>query len=104
VSYQNGAPRSFNEKTTVYRYHIPDPVIFRQSLRVSIEHGHANDRSDDYSSTAYWYQSLPHKPLELLPVEGRLPRPNVKVVPVDLPVPLRGRKRSGSPVDPGLVE
>jgi hypothetical protein len=42
---------------------------------VTIEHGHANKRSDDVSSTAFWYQTLPQKPLELLPVEQRLPRP-----------------------------
>lgn len=48
-------------KVCVYRYHIVDPVPFTKSLRASIEHGHANDRSDDWSSTAYWYQTEPHK-------------------------------------------
>ena len=33
---------------------------FRRSIRVTIEHGHANQRSDDVSSTAYWYQAEPH--------------------------------------------
>ena len=61
-------------KATVYRFHIPDPVPFRKSIRVTIEHGHANDRSDDFSSVAYWYQSEPHKPFPPLPpVEKRLP-------------------------------
>jgi hypothetical protein len=41
---------------------------------VSIEHGHANNLSNDVSSTAYWYQTEPHKPLPpLLPVQARLP-------------------------------
>jgi len=57
-----------------YRWHIPDPVRFARSIRVSIEHGHANRRSDDYSSTAYWYQLEPHRPFGILPVEQRLPR------------------------------
>jgi hypothetical protein len=57
-----------------YRWHIPDPVRFIRSIRVSIEHGHANRRSDDFSSTAYWYQLEPHLPLAILPVEQRLPR------------------------------
>jgi hypothetical protein len=62
-------------KWTVYRYHILDPVCFTQSIRVSIEHGHANHRADDYSSTAYWYQTEPHKPFPAFPdVKGRLPR------------------------------
>jgi hypothetical protein len=58
----------------VYRFHIEDPVCFRESIRVTIEHGHNNNRSDDYASTAYWYQTEPHKPFPaLLPVEERLP-------------------------------
>ena len=61
-------------KATVYRFHIPDPVPFKKSIRVTIEHGHANDRADYDSSTAYWYQAEPHKPFPALPaVEARLP-------------------------------
>jgi hypothetical protein len=61
-------------KATVYRFHIPDPIPFRKSIRVTIEHGHANDRSDNFSSVAYWYQSEPHRPFPPLPpVEKRLP-------------------------------
>jgi len=61
-------------KATVYRFHIPDPIPFKKSIRVTIEHGHANDRSDDYSSTAYWYQAEPHKAFPAFPsVEARLP-------------------------------
>jgi hypothetical protein len=61
-------------KATVYRFHIPDPVPFEKSIRVTIEHGHANDRSDLYSSVAYWYQSEPHKPFPAIPaVTERLP-------------------------------
>jgi len=61
-------------KWTVYRFHVPDPIVFQKSIRVTIEHGHANHRSDDYSSTAYWYQTLPHKEFDqILPVEKRLP-------------------------------
>ncbi len=61
-------------KATVYRFHIPDPIPFKQSIRVTIEHGHANDRTDFYSSVSYWYQSEPHKPFPVLPpVMERLP-------------------------------
>ncbi len=61
-------------KATVYRFHIPDPIPFRKSLRVTIEHGHANDRSDYFSSVAYWYQTEPHRPFPALPpVDKRLP-------------------------------
>lgn len=61
-------------KATVYRFHIPDPIPFKKSIRVTIEHGHANDRSDYFSSVAYWYQSEPHKPFPSLPsMAERLP-------------------------------
>jgi hypothetical protein len=58
---------------SVYRFHIIDPIPFRESIRVTFEHGHANARSDDYSSTAYWYQAEPHAGFTVLPVERRLP-------------------------------
>ncbi|MBN1535503.1 MAG: DUF2961 domain-containing protein [Anaerolineales bacterium] len=62
-------------KNSVYRFHIEDPIYFEKSILVTIEHGHANNLTNDYSSTAYWYQCEPHKPFpELLPVSLRLPR------------------------------
>lgn len=64
-------------KNSVYRYHIEDPLRFRKSILVNIEHGHANRLSNDYSSTAYYYLSEPKKAgPDLLPVEERLPRLN----------------------------
>ena len=56
-----GGP-NWSGEISLYRYHIEDPVRFRRSIRVTIEHGHANRRSDDLSSTAYWYQLEPHGP------------------------------------------
>ena len=58
-----GGP-NWTEPVTLYRWHIEDPVIFQKQIRVSIEHGHANRRSDDISSVAFWYQAEPHKPFE----------------------------------------
>lgn len=61
-------------KVCVYRYHIVDPIPFTNNIRVSIEHGHANNRSDDWSSVAYWYQIEPHKEFApMLPAKYRLP-------------------------------
>jgi hypothetical protein len=62
-------------KISAYRWHILDPVRFEKRIRVTIEHGNANWRSDDYSSTAYWYQVEPHKPFGIMPMRERLPRP-----------------------------
>lgn len=102
VSYHNGRHNTYNERITVYRYQIADPILFHKSLRASIEHGHANDRNDDYSSVAYWYQTLPHKPFPPLPkMEDRLPRPDVHVQPANLPI-RPARRVSGSPFNPEL--
>jgi hypothetical protein len=59
----------------VYRYHIEDPVPFSQYLRVEIEHGFINnEREDNFSSVAYWYQGEPHAPQpKIPPVEKRMP-------------------------------
>jgi len=71
-----GGP-NWSGKISLYRFHIEDPIHFQKSIRVSIEHGHANRRSDDYSSTAYWYQVEPHKPFPPLTAVGdRLPMPD----------------------------
>ncbi len=53
--------RDWRGKNSMYRFHIEDPICFEKSIRVTIEHGHANNLSNDYSSTAYWYQTEPHK-------------------------------------------
>ena len=73
-----GGGPNWSGKISTYRYHIVDPIIFRKSIRVTIEHGHNNHRSDDISSTAYWYQTEPHKPVaQIRPVAERLPLPDV---------------------------
>ena len=69
-----GGKDNWKGKITYYRYHIQDPVMFSKSIKVTIEHGHSNHRSDDWSSTSYWYQTEPHKALKSLPpVEERIP-------------------------------
>ncbi len=63
--------------TTVYRWHIADPVRFRQRLRVTIEHLFGGSAVNDYSSVAYWYQTEPIAQRELLPFDqDNHPRPH----------------------------
>lgn len=57
----------FEGKNSMYRLHINDPIHFEKSIKVTIEHGHDNKLSNDYSSTAYWYQIEPHKRFKPLP-------------------------------------
>ncbi len=77
ILYSGSSDWRWKGKNSVYRYHIEDPLRFRKSIGVSIEHGHANKLSNDYASTAYYYLSEPKKAEpKLLPVKERLPRPN----------------------------
>jgi hypothetical protein len=57
----------YSGKISMYRFYVNDPVRFRKSIRMTIEHGHANNFGNDYSSTAFWYQAEPHQPFGALP-------------------------------------
>jgi hypothetical protein len=66
---------NFSGKNGMYRWYLLDPIKFKQSIDLSIEHGHANNFENDYSSVVYWYQTEPHKPFPILPkTEDRIPR------------------------------
>jgi hypothetical protein len=66
--------RDFSGKVGMYRFFVTDPIRFQKSIRVTIEHGHANNFANDYCSTAFWYQSEPHKAFPRLPAAAeRLP-------------------------------
>ena len=66
-----------------YRWHIPDPILFSQDLKVTVQqigsgprgpHG-LFERQDDYTSVCYWYQAEPHAAFPVLPcAEERWPR------------------------------
>ncbi|MBA8794257.1 hypothetical protein FHX74_001876 [Friedmanniella endophytica] len=48
----------------LYRWHLPDPVVFTERIRVTVQQIGAWDhglfeRSDDVSTVAYWYQTGP---------------------------------------------
>ena len=69
-----GGKDNWKGKITYYRYHILDPITFKKSIKVTIEHGHDNHRCDDYSSTAYFYTPKPYLIKKELPSkELRLP-------------------------------
>lgn len=58
-------------RVAAYRLHIMDPIPFRRGVKVTLEHGHANQEVADYSSTVYWYQMEPHNPYPTLPKAGQ---------------------------------
>jgi hypothetical protein len=94
-AYQhNGAPHISDPKERIggryclYRWHIESPITFEKSIKVTIEHGHANHRSDNFYSTAYWYQTEPHaafpalpSPAERVPKVFRVGGPGAQPVP-----------------------
>jgi hypothetical protein len=60
------AMRGFDGLVGMYRWYVHDPIHFSTSLRWTLEHGHANNFANNYSSVAYWYQS-PRVALPALP-------------------------------------
>ena len=74
-----GAPLIVNAERTggrycCYRWHGDNPVTFERYLKHTVEHGHGNDRADNFFSCAYWYQPAPFTDFPALPpVEARTP-------------------------------
>ena len=73
--------------TSAYRWHINDPIVFQKSLKFTIEHfgwispdenkdyktNSWNEREDDYSSVAFWYQQGPSTFTARAPANRKLP-------------------------------
>ena len=66
------------QRFAMYRWHIVDPIRFKQDLRVTIQAlgwrsgGRYLPLQDDISSVAYWYQNEPHAPFPKLPDKDAL--------------------------------
>jgi hypothetical protein len=66
------------QRFSMYRWHIMDPVRFEQDLRVTIQAlgwrsgGRYLPLQDDIASVAYWYQALPTAPFPPLPDRDQL--------------------------------
>jgi hypothetical protein len=66
------------ERFSLYRWHIMDPIRFSQDLRVTIQAlGWRGDGTylplqDDIASTAFWYQAEPHGAFPALPAKEAL--------------------------------
>lgn len=77
-------------RTSAYRWHLSDPIVFEKSIRVTIEHygwisedetagrkKHSfEEREDDLATTAFWYQT--GKPA----YKGPVPDAEERVLPV----------------------
>ncbi len=88
IGYSQQGNRDWTGSHTMYRFHIEDSIYFRKSLRATMEHGHANDREDVYTSVAFWYQTEPHQELfPLPPVNQRLPNALWKIQELEQNLP-----------------
>jgi len=68
-----------DDRGTAYRWHIPDPIRFHTSLKVTIEHKGVTfrpdgqiksgfeERADNFSSVAFWYQKGKAKRFATMP-------------------------------------
>ncbi len=69
---------SSQQRFSLYRWHIPDPIRFQKNLKVTIQAlgwrsgGRYLPLQDDLSSVAFWYQSMPFHPLRALPSKDEL--------------------------------
>jgi hypothetical protein len=76
----NGAPFIANAEKAggrycLYRWHGDNPVTFTRYLKHTMEHGHADDRADNFFSVCYWYQTEPYTDFPALPpVADRIPK------------------------------
>ncbi len=61
-----------------YRWHGDNPVTFTRYLKHTMEHGHANDRGDNFFSVCYWYQAEPYTDFPALPAVAER-APHVKL-------------------------
>jgi hypothetical protein len=66
------------QRFSLYRWHIMDPVRFEKDLKVTIQGlgwrtgGRYLPLQDDIASTAFWYQTEPHAPFPPLPDKDAL--------------------------------
>ena len=63
------------QRFLLYHFHIADPIRFENKFRMTLDNmGWTGPRYDDYTSVAYWYQTLPSAPLMPLPTDAEMRR------------------------------
>lgn len=70
-----------NQFVSMYRWHIPDPLLWKKDIRVTIQQigvrgtplsfddymNKLYERADDWSAVTFWYEPIPSEPLPPLP-------------------------------------
>jgi hypothetical protein len=82
-SWRERGDSSDTGRISMYRWHIPDPIVWRNDIRVTIQQigiaegppgvtiddykARLRERADDWSAAAFWYEPIPSAPLPTLP-------------------------------------
>ena len=69
--FYNGCNLDERNFISMYRWHLPDPIYWRQEARITIQQiawkdGLAETR-DDWSTATFWYEPIPSAPLPAMP-------------------------------------
>ena len=96
-SWREREDSSDTGRISMYRWHIPDPILWRRDVRVTIQQigiaqgeggatmddykARLRERADDWSACAFWYEAMPSAPLA--------PMPDYAQRTADLPSPAR---------------
>jgi len=67
----NGCNLNQKDFVSMYRWHLPDPIYWRQECRITIQQiawkqGLA-ETQDDWSTATFWYEPIPSEPLPAMP-------------------------------------
>ena len=88
-------PDDLNRFVTMYRWHLPDPIVWHKSGRVTMQQLASvakiglSETVDDWSCSTFWYEPVPSAPLP--------PMPDVKARLADLDVPAPGASEPKKP-------
>jgi hypothetical protein len=56
---------------TMYRWHLPDPIVWKKEARITIQqiaaHKGLTETQDDWSCATFWYEPVPSAPLPDMP-------------------------------------
>jgi hypothetical protein len=75
----HGCSWNQNGYISMYRWHLPDPIFWKDSCRITIQQMGWSyekylenekplyERSDDWSSATFWYEPIPSDPLPTMP-------------------------------------
>ncbi len=106
---------TMGDRVSAYKWQIPDPIPFEKSLVAEIEHagwtnkpdgsvhGSFDERPDDFSSVAFWYQTPFRTDLPALPVgRARLPFGNATVIDTETLLPRVKTDQGSAEVQKGV--